>query len=185
MSNLMDDYLSLDRLEGAERALQPQAFDLLEWLEDAAADWPPERVALQTVRLPERWKGDPKLLHIVVRNLLANADRHSPASSQITLHAEQCDSGALLLRVVDHGEGIADDELPQVFNKYFRGRTAQGKPGAGLGLYMVARIVQLHQGRIRAVATPGGGATFEVRLPPQFDPDASPRGALEAQGVRF
>lgn len=166
MSNLMDDYLSLDRLEGAERALQAQSFDLLEWLEDAAADWPPERVVLEIGTLPERWTGDAKLLHIVVRNLLANADRHSPAPQQIALHAELLDSGELRLRVVDHGEGIAADELEQVFKKYFRGRTAQGKPGAGLGLYMVERIVKLHRGRIRAQATPGGGATFEVRLPP-------------------
>lgn len=185
MSNLMDDYLSLDRLEGAERALQPQSFDLLEWLEDAAADWPPERVVLDADNLPERWTGDPKLLHIVVRNLLANADRHSPASQQITLQAEQQDSGALLLRVVDHGEGVAHDERPHLFKKYFRGHTAQGKPGAGLGLYMAERIVHLHQGHIRAVTTPGGGATFEVRLPPQPDPAASPRAALAARDIRF
>lgn len=172
MSNLMDDYLSLDRLEGAERALQAQSFDLLEWLEDAAADWPPERVVLDVDTLPEFWTGDPKLLHIVVRNLLANADRHSPPEQEITLEARVLEHGNLSLRVIDHGEGIPDDELAQVFNKYFRGRAAQGKPGAGLGLYMVARIVQLHRGRIRARATPGGGTTFEVRLPPMVDEPA-------------
>lgn len=168
MSNLMDDYLSLDRLEGAEQPLQAQAFDLLEWLEDAAADWPAERVVLDVDALPERWAGDPKLLHIVVRNLLANADRHSPAGQEITLAARMLERGELVLRVVDHGEGIPEDERAQVFKKYFRGRTAQGKPGAGLGLYMVERIVRLHGGRIRAQATPGGGATFEVRLPPEL-----------------
>ncbi|AWI52820.1 hypothetical protein DEH84_04840 [Aquabacterium olei] len=166
MSNLMDDYLSLDRLEGAERALQVQSFDLLEWFEDAAADWSPERVALEIDEVPERWTGDPKLLHIVVRNLLTNADRHSPPEQEITLQADVRDNGDLRVRVIDHGEGIADDELPQVFKKYFRGRSAQGKPGAGLGLYMVERIVRLHGGRIRALPTPGGGATFEFRLPP-------------------
>lgn len=166
MSNLMDDYLSLDRLEGAERALQAQPFDLLEWLEDAAADWSPERVVLDVGELPEFWTGDPKLLHIVVRNLLANADRHSPPEQEITLEARMLEHGQLSLRVIDHGEGIPDDEVAQVFKKYFRGRTAQGKPGAGLGLYMVERIVQLHQGRIRARATPGGGTTLDVRLPP-------------------
>lgn len=165
MSILMDDYLSLDRLEGLERALQPQSFDLLEWLEDVAADWPAERVVLQTGKLPPHWTADPKLLHIVVRNLLANADRHSPAEQAITLAADMLDGGELRLRVIDHGEGIAEDERPSLFKKYFRGRTAQGKPGAGLGLYMVERIVRLHQGSIRALSTPGGGATFEVRLP--------------------
>lgn len=176
MSNLMDDYLSLDRLEGAERALQVQSFDLPEWLEDAAADWPPERVALDIDEVPARWTGDPKLLHIVVRNLLTNADRHSPPDQEITLQADVRDNGDLRVRVIDHGEGVADDELPQVFKKYFRGRSAQGKPGAGLGLYMVERIVRLHGGRIRALPTPGGGATFEFRLPPD------PAGE---EGVRF
>lgn len=177
MSNLMDDYLSLDRLEGAERALQVQSFDLLEWFEDAAADWPPERVVLEIDEVPERWTGDPKLLHIVVRNLLTNADRHSPREQEITLQADVRDNGDLRVRVIDHGEGVADDELPQVFKKYFRGRSAQGKPGAGLGLYMVERIVRLHGGRIRALPTPGGGATFEFRLPSHPAGDPVPRFA--------
>ena len=104
-------------------------------------------------------------MRIVLRNLLENADRHSPADTRIDLTVQATPDGSLQIRVTDLGSGIPPDELPQLFHKFFRGRASQGTPGAGLGLYLVARIVEAHQGRISVDSTAGQGTCFTIHLP--------------------
>jgi signal transduction histidine kinase len=67
--------------------------------------------------------------------------------------------------VEDAGAGIASDEIPKLFQKYFRGRAAQSKPGAGLGLYLVDRIARLHGGSVGVDSDPGMGCRFVFALP--------------------
>ncbi len=165
MNLLLDDYLSLDRLDTAQQALQTRACDFYEVIEDAASDWPVGRVRLRLDKLPARFVCDPDLMRIVLRNLLANAVRHSPATSVVELDVAGQDDGHLRIRVQDQGEGIPAEELPHLFQRYFRGRASQGKPGAGLGLHLVQRIVQLHGGRIEVQSTVGQGTTFTLTLP--------------------
>jgi len=165
MDLLLDDYLSLDRLESAQRALQPRPCDFYEVIEDAASDWPVGRVRIRVHELPTRFVCDPDLMRIVLRNLLANAVRHSPDDTMVELEARGQADGGLVIRVQDWGVGIPPDELPRLFQRYFRGRTSQGKPGAGLGLHLVQRIVQLHGGAITVQSTEGRGATFVITLP--------------------
>ena len=164
----MDEYLSLERLENADQPARMSACDPLELLEDAAADWPDGRVVLRTQKLPSRFVCDPDLLQIALRNLLANADRHSPAETSIQLTATGDLRGGLRIEVIDQGEGLAPDELSRLFQKYFRGRAATSKPGAGLGLFMVKRIVELHGGQITVQSTLGQGSRFVIQLPEQL-----------------
>ncbi|MFN4352735.1 MAG: ATP-binding protein [Hylemonella sp.] len=165
MTLLLDDYLSLDRLDTAQQALQPRTCDFYEVIEDAASDWPVGRVRLRLDKLPSGFICDPDLMRIVLRNLLANAVRHSPATSVVELKVQGQGNGDLHIRVQDQGEGIPTEELPRLFQRYFRGRASQGKPGAGLGLHLVQRIVQLHGGRIEVQSTMGLGTTFRITLP--------------------
>ena len=165
MDLLLDDYLSLDRLDSAQQALQLRTCDFYEVIEDAASDWPLGRVRILLDRLPPHFVCDPDLMRIVLRNLLANAVRHSPASSVIELDVAGQDDGSLRIRVQDQGEGIPAEELPRLFQRYFRGRASQGKPGAGLGLHLVQRIVQLHGGAITVQSTVGQGTSFVITLP--------------------
>ncbi|MGZ3253901.1 MAG: sensor histidine kinase [Burkholderiaceae bacterium] len=167
MSDLMDEYLSQDRLESSTStgSLKLQSCNLLELLEDSAADLPMERIRLTARDLPETFVCDPHLLQIALRNLLANARRHSPEETVIEFEATGTMHGGLLIAVTDHGEGIAPDEMKRLFQKYFRGRSAIGKPGAGLGLFMVNRITELHGGRIEVKSVLGAGSTFEMHLP--------------------
>jgi len=166
MNLLLDDYLSLDRIDSAQQALRLRSCDFYEVIEDAASDWPLGRIQISLEKLPSRFVCDPDLMRIVLRNLLANAVRHSPGDTAIELAVQGQDKGELHIRVQDRGEGIPADELPRLFQRYFRGRASQGKPGAGLGLHLVQRIVQLHGGTIEVQSTVGQGTTFTIVLPP-------------------
>ncbi len=166
MDLLLDDYLSLDRLDSAQQALRPRICVFYDVIEDAASDWPLGRVRIIVDQLPPRFVCDPDLMRIVLRNLLANAVRHSPASSVIELDVAGQGDGSLRIRVQDQGEGIPAEELPHLFQRYFRGRASQGQPGAGLGLHLVQRIVRLHGGSIEVQSSVGQGTTFRITLPP-------------------
>lgn len=164
MNLLLDDYLSMDRLDSAHQPARPRPCDVFEILEDSVSDWPLHRVKLQIQDLPERFSCDPDLLRIALRNLVANADRHSPEGESIDINVWTTED-KLHITVQDHGEGIPNDELQRLFQKYFRGKASQGKPGAGLGLYLVQRIIQAHGGRVAVQSSTGVGTTFSIDLP--------------------
>ena len=65
----------------------------------------------------------------------------------------------------DHGRGISDDDLPHVFERFYRAPAARGTPGSGLGLAIARQVADTHQGHVTAENPPGGGALFTLRLP--------------------
>jgi signal transduction histidine kinase len=107
---------------------------------------------------------DPARLEQIARNLLGNALKFTPAGGSVTVSVLGADGSARLV-VEDTGPGIADDELPHVFERFWRGRSGQDVPGSGVGLAVAAELVRAHGGRIEADRAPGGGARFTVTLP--------------------
>lgn len=184
MERLLNEYLSVERLDTAHQPIQMVVTDFFEVIEEAAADWPLERICLQVEKLPESWVCDPDMMRIVLRNLLENADRHAPPGTRIYLTARVETDGSLEVSVRDVGKGVPPEEQPKLFQKFFRGRGSQGTPGAGLGLYLVARIVMAHHGRISIHSNSGQGACFVVRLPPIKLPVSPPsfRGVSQRHG---
>lgn len=174
MERLLSEYLSVERLDTAHQPIRLVSTDFFEVIEEAVADWPLERIRLQVGELPEHWVCAPDMMRIVLRNLLENADRHAPPHTRIDLSVRAEADGSLRLSVTDHGEGIPPEELPKLFHKFFRGRASQGTPGAGLGLYLVARIVAAHHGRVSVDNTAGQGTSFLVHLPAIKLPAKSP-----------
>ena len=126
--------------------------------------------------------GEPDALERAVTNLLDNAVKFSPPEGQV--HVELTGDR---LRVADEGRGIAEDDLPHVFERFYRSDHARTTPGSGLGLSIVMQAVEAHGGWVRAGHAPEGGAEFVVRLPgelhppedadPPAEPDASPASA--------
>jgi signal transduction histidine kinase len=106
-------------------------------------------------------EGDPVALRAMVRNLVENAERYG-GGAEVRL---EVDRGWVVLSVVDRGPGVAAAEREAVFGRFSRGTQAAGRPGSGLGLAIVAATARSHGGAVSVEDTPGGGATFVVRLP--------------------
>jgi len=104
--------------------------------------------------------GDPAQLERAVVNLLDNATRWSPPGG--TVHV-RLDRG--VLHVADEGPGIPAEDLPHVFERFYRSPAARAKPGSGLGLAIVRQAAERHGGRVTAGSAPGGGALLTIALP--------------------
>jgi len=107
---------------------------------------------------------DERRLKQVMFNLIANAAKFTPAGGRIAVSAMRRD-GDVALSVADTGPGIRDADQANVFDGFVRGRQPPGEDGAGLGLTLVKRFVELHHGRVELASKPGEGTTVTVRLP--------------------
>ncbi|HWC26275.1 MAG TPA: HAMP domain-containing sensor histidine kinase [Solirubrobacteraceae bacterium] len=116
--------------------------------------------------------GVPERLGRAVDNLLDNAAKHAPEGTVVEVALR---GGELAVR--DHGPGIPADEREHVFDRFFRGAAARGRPGSGLGLAIVRQVAEAHGGAIAFEEAAGGGALFRLRLPAAVDARAG--GATE------
>ena len=106
-------------------------------------------------------RGVPARLDRAVSNLLDNAVKWSPPGEPIEVRVRD---GEVVVR--DHGPGIPEDDLPRVFDRFYRSPTARGLPGSGLGLAIVRQVADLHGGRVAAERPPDGGALLRLTLLP-------------------
>ena len=105
-------------------------------------------------------EGVPGRLDRAVTNLLDNAAKWSPPGGQIEVTVSDGE-----VRVRDHGPGIADSDLPYVFDRFYRAPAARGLPGSGLGLAIVRQVAEAHGGTVMAEGANGGGASMRLKLP--------------------
>ncbi len=117
--------------------------------------------------------GDVGRLDQVLSNLVVNAIRHTPSGGTITLDASRV-TDRVQLRVADSGEGIAPEDLPYIFDRFWRGdraRTHSTTAGSGLGLAIAGQLIKAHGGDIRVTSFVGEGTTFVLTLPILTLPD--------------
>ena len=112
---------------------------------------------------------DNRLIEQVISNLLENALKYSPEQSTVWVQTREVDN-FVEIEFKDQGPGLSADEIPNIFLKFYRSKSAKSSPikGSGLGLYLARYFVDLHKGSIQVQSTPGQGATFTVRLPIDF-----------------
>lgn len=121
---------------------------------------------------------DVALIERAVANLIDNAMRYTPEGSAVTLSAK-ADADGVALTVADSGPGIAPQDLPHVFERFFQGsRHREGRGHAGLGLAIVQRVAQLHGGTVQAANQASGGAAFTLWLPVNALANVTPLSAL-------
>src|SRR4051795_4472078 len=168
MGVLVEDLLTLARLD--EVADAPHTDVVLGALVADAADdaraTAPDRTIGSRVDGETTVLGDAHQLRQVLANLLRNALVHTPAGTPIEVTAAR-DGYDVRLEVRDHGPGVPTEDPTEIFERFWRseGGRKQGRAGAGLGLAIVAGIVDAHDGRAEAANAPAGGASFVVRLP--------------------
>lgn len=109
--------------------------------------------------------GDPGALERAVLNLLDNAIKFSPRGATVRVQMYPLGDGTAVIEVADSGPGIADDDLPKVFDRFYRSSEARTLPGSGLGLAIVKQAVERNGGAVRAGRAPEGGALMAIRLP--------------------
>jgi two-component system OmpR family sensor kinase len=170
LARMTEDLLTLARLDAGDGRDRAEA-DVASVVQESVARLDPQArdrtlTLVQDVAESLRVRVGPGLLALVVTNLLENAVKFSGAGGEIAVTARRED-GHAVLAVTDAGPGLAPEELPRVFERFYRGRAA-GAPdaaGVGLGLAIVRAVVESHGGRITVDSAPGLGATFTVRLP--------------------
>jgi PAS domain S-box-containing protein len=109
---------------------------------------------------------EPAYLEHVIRNLISNAEKYSPAGSTIEIQLEQLDQESVAIRVLDHGFGIGQEEAERIFERFYRSdRTAKLAGGAGMGLAVCKRLIEAMSGQIWARPRQGGGLEVGFSLP--------------------
>ncbi|MBV8620504.1 MAG: sensor histidine kinase [Curvibacter sp.] len=168
LSYFFDNCLTQDRIDSDHFVLEPAPVDvaaLMDWVSDSGLQLSgrhPLRLHLPAA-LPAL-HGDLVLLRIMLMNLVSNAFKYSPQGAAVELRVEARPDGCRFV-VEDAGPGIPVEEAELVFDKYRRGRGAEAKPGAGLGLALVRRIAALHGGRAWLEAREPAGCRFIIELP--------------------
>lgn len=175
LSYFFDNCLTQDRIDSHNFAVEPVPVDVGElclWVTENGGQLSAEHPLYLTVEpgLPSL-NGDPVLLRVMLMNVLSNAFKYSEVGATVSFSVHQ-QEGQCRFVIEDEGPGIPLEEQTLVFEKYRRGRTAEGKPGAGLGLALVKRIVDLHGGAVQLQAVKPQGTRFVIDIPLNVTPVA-------------
>ena len=165
LSHLVGDLVELARDDAP--MISTEALDLAEVVERALSRARRRASGIEFDVTLARWTldGDANALERAVLNLLDNAAKWSPPGGRVRVSMIPLDATSIAVEVADGGPGIADADLPHVFDRFFRSEESRTMPGSGLGLSIVAQAVARHGGSVTAGRAPEGGALLALRLP--------------------
>jgi two-component system sensor kinase FixL len=173
LTSILNDFLSLSKLEEGKVALQPTTFSFHEFCHALLDELAPTLREGQTIdqKLPAEELFvtlDKKALKIIFTNLLSNASKYSKESTTIHCHVELVED-QLSIEVRDEGIGIPSEDQGHLFSRFFRAHNVENIKGTGLGLNIVKQYVDLFGGVISFESIEGKGTTFRVTLPMTID----------------
>lgn len=175
LARLVDDLHVLSLAEAGQLSLNMEAVDVTDLLADVQTSFSGQ-AAVKNIDLDVRLDGESVELMVsgdvgrldqVLSNLVINAIRHTPAGGRVSLQARRLNSDVQIL-VADTGVGIAAEEIPYIFDRFWRGdasRTHVDGAGAGLGLAIAKQLVEAHAGTIEVSSTPEAGTRFLISIP--------------------
>ncbi|MGH6762491.1 MAG: PAS domain-containing sensor histidine kinase [Phyllobacterium sp.] len=168
LAKLVDSTLTAARLDSGRIDFNPRPSDFAKLIQDACErqrELTPERIFDITIDgFPARVNCDPLLMDQVIANLVSNAAKYSPDNLPIQIRASE-DDDMVEMTVQDYGIGVPADEIPRLFERFFRARTAAGIEGTGIGLHLAREIARMHGGDITVESTEAIGTTFTLSLP--------------------
>jgi signal transduction histidine kinase len=170
LRRIVESLLFLTRADAEAAAPQLEPLELHAWLHTQLGHWADHARAADLhceVGAPMSIRAHPELLAQALVNLIDNAFKYSRPGTPITCRL-RAEKGMVRLGVEDEGTGVSAEDLPHLFEPFYRSEQARqaGTPGAGLGLSVAARIVAVVGGRIEVDSVPGRGSRFTIVLPP-------------------
>jgi two-component system, OmpR family, sensor histidine kinase BaeS len=168
LARMVDDLQAMAAADAAVLQLTRERRDLA-LIAGSAADSLARRFETAEVTLdrqlaPVPVLADERWMHQVVTNLLSNALKFTPAGGTVTIRTRQ-DGPDAVLEVTDTGVGIPPDELPRIFDRFWRGQAATQTSGSGIGLAVAAELASAHGGTLTAASQPGTGTSFTLTVP--------------------
>ncbi|WP_276370746.1 PAS domain-containing sensor histidine kinase [Chryseolinea sp. H1M3-3] len=169
LRSILNDFLSLDKLEQGKVEVECDNFDLKVFMNDVIEDVSLLQKKEQRVNLSHQGEIqvslDQKKLYYIMVNLISNSLKYS--SADVHVHCENKD-GFITVKVQDFGIGIPEEEQQLLFSKFFRAHNTGSIQGTGLGLTIVKRYVELMSGKISFTSKSGEGTTFVIQVPQSF-----------------
>ena len=167
--DILNEFLSLGRLEEGKVSVNPEAFDLVEFMEAIVQELEHAQKPGQQVRIDTQSPSipvtlDKQFVRNIFLNLLSNALKYSPEGKPVDIVLKQ-QPASIQVQIADQGVGIPEDEHKHLFDLFFRARNATNIQGTGLGLPIVKKYIDLMQGDIAVVSRLESGTTFTVTLP--------------------
>lgn len=165
LTNLLNEFLSIGKLEEGKIQPSPEWFDLPELVREVVSEM--QSLAGEEQKIEFDMDGvnevqlDKELIRYVLLNLLSNAIKFSPVSSVIQVKTKR-ENGCLMLKIIDQGIGISEEDQQHLFERFFRGRNADNIQGTGLGLNIVQRYVSLMNGKIEIQSQLNKGTTISL-----------------------
>lgn len=169
LSGMIDDLQRLSAAEAASLAMSTEPCDLAAIAAGTAVTlsdcFTSADISLNCSLRAAWMTGSPARLHEVIENLLTNAMKYTPEGGSVTLEVVPL-AGNAVLRVTDTGQGISSEDLPHIFDRFFRGQQAiNAAAGTGIGMTVVAALVQAHNGDIEVSSHPGQGTEITITFP--------------------
>ena len=172
LSHLIDEFFELSKLDSGKLELRLDEISLSDLISDTLESMRAQALARQLNLTGQVEPGLPTVMvesaqiQRVLYNLVQNAIRHTPIGGMVAINAHSVDS-LIQVDVIDTGEGIADEDLPRIFDAFYRGDKSRNRStgGSGLGLAIARGIVEAHGGRIWVESKPDVGSTFSFVLP--------------------
>jgi signal transduction histidine kinase len=170
MRRLVESLLELARLDAGEPTMKRTRFDLaqaandcIELLQPLAAE---RRITIEAAVEPAHCLGDPEQLSQVITNVLTNAIHYNYEGGRVRVESKQ-QNGSAIITITDQGQGIAAEDLPHIFERFWRGDKSRSRANGrtGLGLAISKSIIDAHNGSVDVVSELGKGTTFTIRLP--------------------
>jgi signal transduction histidine kinase len=173
LSDMVGQALELAGIQSGRRIYHPRPVEVEEIVDGALQDcrWVLQEKRIEVERNVDRdlppVLADAAAVRRAVQNLIENAVKYGGRAGWLSVRARRAPSGQVEITVADHGPGIRREDLPHLFEPFFRGRDAAtgGVPGSGLGLSLVRHIAEAHGGRITVASDEGKGSAFTLHLP--------------------
>ncbi|NIQ94192.1 MAG: PAS domain-containing sensor histidine kinase, partial [Desulfuromonadales bacterium] len=168
MTLMIEDLVDTARLDGGHLPLEREPVRLSDFLgrvlEHSEKIINVDRLTVDVSEDLPFVSADANRLERIFMNLLTNACKYSPPNSPVRITA-RTEADCVRIAVIDQGRGIAEDDLPHIFDRFYRVKGESRKDRVGLGLYITRMLVEAHGGRIDVESAPGSGSTFSFTLP--------------------